>query len=171
MDNPIVNRVAQSGLITLNPVDFLPAEDTYALIDLKGFLFKEMLLKEKDFRAALKEKDWAAYKGKAVCIYCSNEAIIPQWAPMLLSTYLGGVAQSVHFTKPEAFIERLSINAIADIDESKYQDQRIVIKGCGDKVPQSLYVALVSKLQPLVKSIMYGEPCSTVPVYKKKRNT
>jgi len=169
MDAPIVNRVAQSGIITIDPVKFMPDENTYAVFDIKDYLFQEMLLKEKDYRAALKEKDWSEFENKTTAITCTNNAIIPQWAPMLAATYLTAFTNKVkHCTKNE-LIEYLMLQNIEQLNIEDYRDKRLVVKGCGDKVPQSMYVAIMQKLQPVALSIMYGEPCSTVPLYKKKK--
>lgn len=162
-----VNKVAESGLITLNLEEFLPAH--VMEFDLKEFLFMGLILKEKDYRAALQAHDWSVYEGKDVIIHCSADAIIPVWAYMLAATYLQPVASSVQSGKLDDVKMALAIQAIQSLDVSSYEGQRVVIKGCGDvHIPESMYTAITAKLRPHVKSIMYGEPCSTVPVYKKK---
>lgn len=163
----IVNKVAESGIITLNLEEYLPQEDAVVEFDLKPFLFKEMILREKDFRAEVKEHDWEQYKDKYVAIYCSADAIIPMWAYMLISSNLNGIAKSVYFGGKDEFIKKIVSDNIATINNEEYTDKRVVLKGCGDKsVPEIAYVAATEKLRPVVKSLMYGEPCSTVPIYK-----
>jgi hypothetical protein len=164
----IINKVASSGLVSLDLENFYPSEDVKGF-DLKPFLFMEMILKEKDFRQALRELDWSAYDGKAVAVYCSADAIIPMWAYMLVTSYLQPTAAYVFLGNEEALIRQLFLQKISALDIEAFRDQRVVIKGCGDKaVPPEAYVEITRRLQPVVKSIMFGEPCSTVPVYKKK---
>ncbi len=163
----IKNKVAESGIITLDLEQFIPKEDTLATFNLKPFLFREMILREKDYRAALVEHDWTQYAGKHTGIICSVDAIIPMWAFMLAASYLQPVADSVHFGTLEEVKKELIVEHIHAIDTASYQDKRVVLKGCGEvPVPQTAYVAATAKLRPVVKSIMYGEPCSTVPIYK-----
>lgn len=169
MNEVLVNKVAESGIITLNLEDFIPETGTTALFDIKPFLFKEMILREKDFRAALLEHDWQQYKDKHVAVTCSADAIIPMWAYMLIASNLNPVAASVFSGNEEALTMHLILKNIEAINTAQYADQRVVIKGCGDKsVPETAFIAITNKLRPVVKSLMYGEPCSTVPVYKKK---
>ncbi len=164
----IVNKVAESGIITLDPAEFLPKQEVVSF-DLKPFLFREMILREKDYRAALPQHDWQQYTGKHVAVYCSADAIIPAWAWMLAAVNLKPFAASVFFGTEEELIRHLMLASIAAIPIDEYTDKRVVIKGCGDvPVPDAAYLALTSHLQPVVKSLMYGEPCSTVPVYKKR---
>lgn len=164
----IVNKVAESGIITLDLAPFIPEE--VALFDLKPFLFREMILKEKDYRAALQTYEWEQYKGKNVAVFCSVDAIIPIWAYMLATSYLQPVALSVYFGTGEEMTKVLLRERINEIDLSEYTDKRVVIKGCGDvPIPDAAYVAVTQHLRPVVKSLMYGEPCSTVPIYKKPR--
>lgn len=128
----------------------------------------EMILKEKDYRAALPLHDWEQYRGKHVAMFCSADAITPVWAYMLAASYLQPIAASVYFGTREELEKSIIVNRIAAIDTADYADKRVVIKGCGDtRVPEAAYVAITFHLRPVVKSIMYGEPCSTVPVYKK----
>ena len=166
----IINKVAESGIITLDLTPFLPAEETLAAFDLKPFLFREMILREKDYRAALQTFDWQQYTGKHVAIFCSTDAIIPVWAYMLAASNLRAVALSVYVGPVSAMTDHIISEVLGDIDLAEYTDQRVVLKGCGDvPVPESAYVAATFRLQPVVRSIMYGEPCSTVPVFKKAR--
>ena len=166
---PLVNRVANSGLITLNLEDYYPKQEI-ATFDLKGFLFMEMILKEKDFRAALKEHDWAQYEGKILTVLCSVDAIIPVWAYMLVATYAEPFATDIFQGTQEEYLKAVYRNVLKDMDFSPYEAKRIVIKGCSNKpVPPAAYLALTTKLRPYAQSIMYGEPCSTVPIFKKPR--
>lgn len=166
MDN-IVNKVAESGIITLNLETYLPDEDKVVVFDLKPFLFKEMILKEKDFRAEMKAHDWEQYKDKYVAIHTSVDAIVPMWAYMLVSSNLNGIAAGVYFGSKEEYIRKITTDNINKIEATEYADKRVVLKGCGDKsVPEAAYIAATEKIKPVVKSLMYGEPCSTVPIYK-----
>ena len=163
----IRNKVAESGIVTLDLAPYVPDASTLASFDLKPFLFMEMILREKDYRAALQTHDWSAYERKHVGIMCSADAIIPVWAYMLAATYLQPVAASVHFSAPGELSNLVITSAIATIDTGEYAGKRVVLKGCGDvAVPELAYVAATARLRPVVKSLMYGEPCSTVPVYK-----
>ncbi len=165
---PFVNKVAESGIITLDLAQYIPADDDIMLFDLKPFLFREMILREKDYRAALQTHDWQQYEGKQVAVYCTVDAIIPVWAYMLAATYLYNVAKDVYFGSAEELKKNIINNNIKAIDLTDYTDKRVVIKGCGDiPIPDAAYVTATYHLRPVVKSIMYGEPCSTVPVYKK----
>jgi len=166
----IVNRVSESGLLTLDLSSYLPDAAQAAEFDIKPFLFREMILKEKDYRAALQQHNWANYENKHVAIFCSADAIVPVWAYMLAATYLQGKAATVYFGTLAEMQKNLLLERIAQVDAAAYLDKRIVIKGCGDiAIPDEAYVAMTFKLKPVVKSIMYGEPCSTVPVYKKAK--
>ncbi|MFM8587001.1 MAG: DUF2480 family protein [Bacteroidota bacterium] len=165
----LVNKVAESGIITLDLEKFYPSQELMEL-DLKDFLFMEMLLKEKDFREKLEAADWIQYNGKIVAVHCSTDAIIPMWAYMLVSSKLKGVASEVYFGNKSTAIEKAIEKNILSINEEKYKDKRVVVKGCGDiEIPSSAYLMISQKLIPVVKSLMYGEPCSTVPVYKQKK--
>ncbi len=166
---PLVNRVANSGLITLNLEDYYPKQEI-ASFDLKGFLFMEMILKEKDFRVALKEHDWTQYEGKILTVFCSADAIIPVWAYMLVATYAEPYATDIFQGTQDEYLKALYRNVLKDMDFSQYEAKRIVIKGCSNKpVPPAAYLALTTKLRPFAQSIMYGEPCSTVPIFKRPR--
>ncbi|WP_374165830.1 DUF2480 family protein [Arcticibacter sp. MXS-1] len=164
----IVNRVAQSGLITLDLADlYEPGERL--VYDIKDNLFHGLILREKEFREFIKEHDWAQYSGKMMAIICSADAIVPTWAYMLLATKLAPYASEVVFGDLEALETVLFLKAIDRLDMEKYRDQRMVIKGCGDiSVPVSAFVELTTRLVRVAKSVMYGEPCSTVPVYKRR---
>lgn len=163
----IVNKVAESGIITLNLEEFLPNE--IAAFDIKKFLFMELILKEKDFRAALKDFDWNIYQGKYVYITCSVDAIIPVWAYMLVMSYLQPIAKNAIMANEADAKKIFLLFNIQNYDASSLRDLRVVIKGCVEiSIPDEAYAAITLKLRPLVKSIMYGEPCSTVPIYKQK---
>lgn len=168
-DKPLVNRVASSGLITINLEEFFPKEEL-VIFDLKDYLFMELILKEKDFRAALKEHDWEQYQGKNLAVYCSTDAIIPVWAYMLVTALATPYANMVFQGDADTFYRVAFQKALTAIDGSEYDQKRVVIKGCSNKpVPPSAYVELTRILQPYVQSMMYGEPCSTVPVFKRPR--
>lgn len=168
MEEAIINRVANSGLISFDLEDYYhPGERI--VYDLKDNLFMEMILKEKDFRTFLKEHDWTFYSGKNVRIICSVDAIIPTWAYMLLALHLEPHAHCVVFGDAEALEMKLFRKAFETIDFESFRDARVVVKGCSKvEVPTAVYVELSQRLQPLVKSLMFGEPCSTVPLFKKK---
>lgn len=168
MSEQIVNKVAESGLITLNLEDFYPQEPI-VVFDLKEYLFMGLILKEKDFRTALQQIDWDQYRNKHIAITCTADAIVPVWAYMLVASYLQPVAKEVVFGTEKELLQTILIKNLSSINAVEYADKRIVVKGCGDvPMPEAAYVAITNKLRPYVKSIMYGEPCSTVPIYKKK---
>jgi len=164
----IINKVAQSGLITFDLATLAPQGDLVEY-DIKDNLFHGLILKEKDFRAFIKDHDWAQYTDKHVAIMCSSDAIIPTWAIMLLANKLEPFAKTVIFGNKEDLIDQLFHEKLADLDMSTFTDGRVVVKGCGDvHIPESAFVTLTVKLSKVAKSIMYGEPCSTVPVFKRK---
>lgn len=168
MSEPIINKVAESGLISLDLTHFIPSAEI-VLFDIKQYLFMELILKEKDFRAALASADLSIYQDKIVGIYCSTDAIIPMWANMLIASALQPFAKAIYFGDENKVREQILLEGISQIDPTEYLDQRVVVKGCGETpIGESAYIAITNKLRPVVKSIMYGEPCSTVPVYKKK---
>jgi Protein of unknown function (DUF2480) len=169
LEAPLVNRVAESGLITLNLEDFFPKEDI-SIFDLKDHLFMGMILKEKDFREVCKTHDWAQYTGKNLLIDCTADAIIPVWAYMLVTVNATPFAKNIFQGNEDNFYKAFYFNQLAAFQAEDYTGKRIVIKGCSDlPVPPEAYVALTQKLQPFAQSIMYGEPCSTVPIFKKPR--
>lgn len=166
---PIRNKVAESGIITLDLTQFVPAPESLAIFDLKQFLFMELLLREKDYRAALLAFDFSEYAGKHVGIVCSSDAIIPVWAYMLATSYLQPVAASVHVGDTSRLTDLVITERVTALVLDEYSGARVVLKGCGDTpVPESAYVAASARLRPVVKSLMYGEPCSMVPIYKQK---
>ncbi len=165
----IINRVAQSGIITLNLENYLSTAEN-VVFDVKDYLFMNMILKEKDFRTALKEMDWETYRNKNVAICCTADAIVPVWAYMLVATKLDGIANWSVFGDETVLQALLFQQALSKIKVEEFTDKRVVIKGCGDKaVPAYAYVEITRLLKPVVKSLMYGEPCSTVPIYKQPR--
>lgn len=164
----IVNKVAESGLITLDLERFYPTEEVVE-VDIKDFLFMEMLLKEKEFREKLDQVEWGVYKNKIVAVFCSTDAIIPMWAYMLVSTKLTPHAKEIILGNKKETTEKAVEKNIQLMDVEPFREKRVVVKGCGDiEIPPSAYLTISNKLLPVVKSLMYGEPCSTVPVYKKK---
>lgn len=168
MSDGIVNKVAQSGLLTLNLEDYMPTGGV-STFDLKDYLFMGLILKEKDFREALKNGDWSRYRDQNVAITCTADAVIPLWAYMLVATYLQPVAKEVYVGTEAEMEKHLFLQNINAIPAENFAGKRIVVKGCGDvSVGAFAYAALTRRLLPVVKSIMYGEPCSTVPVYKKQ---
>lgn len=168
MSDVIVNKVANSGLVTVNLEEYLPKEELL-VFDLKDYLFMGLILKEKDFREALKNSDWKVYSNKNVAITCSADAIIPVWAYMLVSSYLQPLAKNIYVGTSEEMQKHLLLQNISSANIEEFKDQRIVIKGCGDvAIGNFAYAEITKLLLPHVKSIMYGEPCSTVPIYKKK---
>ena len=168
MSDNIINKVTDSGIISIDLTSLLPNNEI-VLFDIKPYLFMELILKEKDFRASLQTIEWSSFQDKIVGIYCSTDAIIPMWANMLIVASLQPFARSVYFGDENKVREQLILEKIMDINASDYNNQRVVIKGCGDiHIAESAYIAITQKLRPTVKSIMFGEPCSTVPVYKRK---
>lgn len=169
MENEIVNKVSQSGIITIDLEAFYPKGERF-LFDIKDLLFQGLILREKDFREYIKNEDWNKYKEKYVAITCSADAIVPTWAYMLLAAHLEPIVKRVVFGDLETLETILYNDILSNIPIADYTDARVVIKGCGDlPVPKSAYVQITSLLRPVAKSIMYGEPCSTVPLYKKAK--
>lgn len=166
----IVNKIAQSGLTTIDLESFLPKGFEITPFDLKPFLFREMILKEKDFRQALSELNWNQFEGKNIAVFSSADAIIPAWAYMLVAVHLEPIAAKIYAGQPNAWTEQLLLASIEKSDISQFKNGKIILKGCGTKpIPESAFVAMSLRLRPIVKSLMYGEACSTVPVYKNKR--
>lgn len=167
MAAPLINKVANSKLITLKLEDYWPAASR-AAFDLKDYLFMELILKEKDFRAAIKDHDFSQYQDKTLLVFCSADAIIPAWAYMLVAAAASPFATDIYQGTEAEYLSDHYRKTIAGLDLEAFTDQRVVIKGCGEKdVPASAYLDVTAKLQPVVRSIMYGEPCSTVPVFKR----
>jgi hypothetical protein len=168
MSGEIVNRVANSPLITLDLTDYAPKE-TIAILDAKDFLFEGIILKEKEFRNTLKEFDFSVYTNNIVALYCSSDAIVPMWAFMLLTSYLNNSASKIYFGKKEEVFQKIFSDNIDAIDATEFKNKKVIVKGCG-QVPltEALYIAITKKLQNTVSSLMFGEACSAVPVLKNK---
>lgn len=166
--DPIVNKVADSGIVTLDLEQYYPKGEV-AVFDMKDHLFMGLILKEKDFRAALLTLDWEQFRDKHVAVTCSADAIIPVWAYMLVASYLQPVASDMVFGDEKQLVQTLISRNLSSIDAGLFSDKRVVIKGCGEvAIPDAAYMEVTAKLRPFAKSIMYGEPCSTVPIYKNK---
>jgi hypothetical protein len=171
MADTFVNKVAESGIITFNLEDYYP-KDEVMVFDMKDHLFMGLILKEKDFREALKTLDTTIYENKIVALTCSADAVIPMWAYMLVASLLQPIATEIIFGTEAYAKENMLLRNIETIDTTAYTDARVVIKGCGElPIGEVAYIAITKKLRPVAKSIMYGEPCSTVPVFKKKINS
>ena len=170
-NKPLVNRVANSGLITINLEEYFPQREMVSF-DIKDHLFMEMILKEKDFRAALKEYPWESlYQDKILLIHCSADAIIPLWAYMLITAYAQPYAHTIFQGDQDAFLISHYDKILDQFDAATHEGKRIVIKGCSDKpVPPAAYMKITALLRPYAQSIMFGEPCSTVPIFKRPRN-
>lgn len=164
---PIQNRVAASALLTLDPADFYPQGPRRA-IDVADQLHMRLLLKEKDFRLWIRQHDWTQYQDCYVAIHCSEEAIVPTWAYMLVSLALAPYARHAAFATPAELEALLFQQALALHDWTQYRDRKVVVKGCGPiPVPVYAYADIARRLQAVAASVMYGEPCSTVPLYKR----
>lgn len=168
MSEEIVNRIASSALQQIDLEEFYPKEEV-VVFDLKPFLFMELILKEKDFREKIQQVDWSAYSEKVVAVTCSSDAVIPMWAYMLITVNLQPYAKEIIYGDAGDAMKQLYLRNIQDIDITSFRDQRVVVKGCGDlPIGEYAYLEITKRLRPIVKSIMYGEPCSTVPIYKAK---
>ncbi|MFY7671879.1 DUF2480 family protein [Tenacibaculum sp. MEBiC06402] len=168
MAEEIINRVANSKLVTVDLEDFYPSGQRI-VFDISDWLFEGLLLKEKDFREQVKNYDWSQYKDAYVALTCSTDAIIPSWAYLLLTTQLNPFAKKVVIGNLELLETIVFTEIISELDVSSFQDKPVIIKGCSSKpIPETAYTLLISKVQPVAKSIMFGEACSTVPLYKKK---
>jgi len=167
MSDLILNKVAESSLMEIDLEKYYPKGET-AVFDIREYLFMGLILKEKDFREALKTFDFSVYKDKFVAVTCTADAIIPVWAYMLLASYIQPYArETVH--GDEAFMHKtLFLRNLMTINVADYADKRVVIKGCGElPIGEFAYFEITRLLRPVAKSIMYGEPCSTVPIFKK----
>lgn len=170
-ENEIVNRVASSGLVTLD-LETLYAQGERVVYDLKNNLYQGLILREKDFREFLKQQDWSTYKEKHVALICSEDAIVPTWAYMLLTIHLRPYAKSVVFGGLEQLEQELFHTAIQRLDLELYRNAKVVIKGCSKvPVPTYAYVEITRLLTPIAQSLLFGEPCSTVPLMKNKRES
>lgn len=169
MSEVFINKVSESGIVTIDLETYFPKEQIM-VFDIRQYLFMELILKEKDFRQALKELDTEPYKNKITAITCSADAIIPMWAYMLIASELQPVAKIVILGSEEEARKKILIKNIQQINTEEFIDKRIVIKGCGETaIPEEAYLEITNLLRPVAKSIMFGEPCSTVPVYKKAK--
>ncbi len=169
LSEPIVNRVAQSALVTFDLEDYYPKGERVTY-DLKDNLFQGIILRERDFRAFVKQHNWAQYQGKYVVLTCSADAIVPTWAYMLLATKLEPYARRVVFGSPDTLEAVLFQEALQRVDITQFQDAKVVVKGCGNRaISPFAYTEITRLLRPVAASIMYGEPCSTVPLYKKMK--
>jgi hypothetical protein len=165
----IINKVAESGLIQMDLADYKPSKNNIVGIDLADQLWEGLVLREKDFRSFLVENDWSEFEDKYVFVHCSADAIVPTWAYMLVTSKLHGIARLVVVGSQVALEKEIIKGTIQQLGLAPFIDGRIIIKGCADITsPEYAMSLLVQHLQPVVKSIMYGEPCSTVPVYKRK---
>ena len=168
MEEVFVNKVSESGILSLNLEDYYPKQEI-ALFDMKDYLFMGLILKEKDFRESLKNLDLSIYQDKVVAVTCSADAVIPMWAYMLAASYLQPVATEVAFSTIEELKNTILLKNIEKMPLTDFANQRVVIKGCGElPVGEAAYLLATKILRPIVKSIMYGEPCSTVPIFKRK---
>ncbi len=169
MSEEIINKVSQSALTTIDLEQFFPKEPI-KIFDLKPYLFMELILKEKDFRSALLTTDWTIYQDKIVGVYCSADAVIPVWAYMLVTSYLQPFAKEVILGNEAEVLRQQITNNIRSVNPAEYKDKRIVIKGCGERpIGDFAFLEITKLLRPVARSIMYGEPCSTVPVFKSER--
>jgi hypothetical protein len=168
-EKEIINRVANSPLVTFDLEEYYqPGERV--VVDIKDQLFQEMILKEKDFRNFIRTQDWSQYKNKFVAITCSADAIIPTWAYMLLTSALQPFASTIVFGTIEDLETKIFSDQLRQVEWNKFKDAKVVIKGCSKvNVPAAVYVEATRLLMPWASSIMFGEPCSTVPVYKKMK--
>lgn len=167
-EKPIINKVASSDLITFNLEDFYPKSEI-AIFDLKDFLYKGLVLKEKEFRESLKGINWNQYMNKSVAITCTSDAIVPIWAFILVAVNLNSIAAYYRFGTEKDLIEDLFFQSLKKINAEDYRDKKLLVKGCSDKeVDVSVYVEISRILLPMVKSLMYGEACSNVPLMKRK---
>lgn len=168
MADEIINRVANSKLVTIDLEDYYP-KGNRVLFDIKDWLYEGFVLREKDFRHQVSEFDWSQFQNQYVALTCSSDAIIPGWAYMLISLQLQPFAKKIVIGNLEDLETSIYQDIINDLDLSDLEGKPVIIKGCSNKpVPQNAYIMLANKLKPLAKSIMYGEACSSVPLYKNK---
>lgn len=169
MSDEIINKVSNSKLINIDLEEFYP-DGERVLFDIKDWLFEGIILKEKDFRASVKDHNWSGYKNAFVALTCSEDAIIPSWAYLLLASELSAFAKKVVVGNLELLETVLFLEVIQNLNIEPFKDKPIIIKGCAQKpIPSSAFTMLIQKLQPIAKTIMYGEACSTVPLYKRKK--
>jgi hypothetical protein len=167
MTNEIINKIAKSGIINLDLEDYAP-KDIIVELDLKDFLFDGLILKEKHFRESLKDHNWSKYRNNVLALFCSANSIIPMWAYMLVTSYLEKNNLINFYGNKEQVFNLLFLEIIGKIDIQEFKDKRVIVKGCGNlKIHEKIYVAITKKMQPAVKSLMFGEACSSVPIHKK----
>ena len=168
MDKEIVNRVANSSLITIDLTDYAPTKPI-AVLDIKDFLFQGIVLKEKEFRLSLKVFDFSIYTNTTVALNCSADAIVPMWAFMLVTSYLNTVNANIYFGIKEDVFQQIFKENINSINASEFEGKKVIVKGCGQiPLTEILYISITKKLQNTVSSLMFGEACSTVPILKNK---
>ena len=169
MSDSLINKVAESGIVTIDLGALVPKKPI-VVFDIKDYLFMGLILKEKDFREALKNISTEKFANNIVAVTCSAEAIVPMWAYMLVASLLEPISAGVYFGNEEEVKKKLLLQSISEINTNDYDDKRVVVKGCGEEpIPEEAYLLITTRLRPIAKSIMYGEPCSTVPVYKKAK--
>lgn len=169
MSEIFVNKVEESGILTIDLEEYYPKQQV-AVFDMKEHLFMGLILKEKEFREVLKNLDFTIYQNKNVALTCTADAIIPMWAYMLVVSYLQPIAHEIIFGNEDFLHKTLFLKKLSTINIADYADKRVVIKGCGElPITETAYVEITKLLRPVAKSIMYGEPCSTVPIYKKPK--
>ena len=167
MESELINKIANSPLITLDMEQYAPVMN-FAAFDLKDYLFHGLILKEKDFREALKAFDWSQFEGKDLIVYCSTDAIIPMWAYMLITTCAMPFSSAIYQQNEADYRSMRWVDTIRSLDLSMYDGKKMIIKGCSENpIPPAAYAMITARLLPIASSIMFGEPCSTVPVYKK----
>lgn len=166
--NEIKNRVADSGIVNVDLSDYAPKENILEL-DLKQFLFDGLVLKEKEFRVSLKEFDFNKYDGKVVAVFCGANVIVPMWAYMLITTYLNNANAKIYFGNKNKVTQAIIKENIDSINVDDYKEKRVIVNGCSNiKLSEGLFIAITKKLQKNVKSLMFGEACSAVPIFKNK---
>ena len=169
MENEIVNRVTNSQLVVVNLEDYYP-KGKRTIVDIKDWLFEELVLREKDFREKVNQHDWSQYQDNFVALTCTSDAIVPAWAFMLLTMELQPYTKKIVVGSLEQLETAIYQEIIQNLDVSEFENKPLIIKGCSNKpVPANAYIMLSEKLKPIAKSIMYGEACSSVPLYKRKK--
>jgi hypothetical protein len=167
-DSTLVNRIAQSGLVTIKPEEWFPSTEILEL-DISPYLFQGLLLREKEFRAQMNEIDWTEYKGKILCVFCATDAIVPVWAYMVIAGHTANIVVDLFHGREIDYLKYHFRTVIDHMEIAQYSGKKVVIKGCSNKpIPSSVYQDIAQKLIPVVEKLMFGEACSTVPVYKKK---
>lgn len=170
MAGDIINRVAASKLVTIDLEDFYPPGER-VVIDLKDWLYEGLVLREKDFRSSVKAHDWSVYEGKYAAVHCSSDAIIPSWAYLLVTISLAPYVKKVVIGSLQLLESQLYESIIESLPLEPYEDRPVIIKGCSEKnIPETVYASLVARLLPIAGSLMYGEACSSVPLFKKKKS-